>query len=82
MSHPAIRRLRWCRPVLARWCSYIAANLAIVFSQLGEETPLIDANRLAPRQHELFKLENKIGFSSILSGRADKDEATAIFWFR
>jgi protein-tyrosine kinase len=57
-------------------CSYIAANLAIVFSQLGEKTLLIDANLRSPRQHELFKLENKIGFSSILAGRADKDEAT------
>jgi protein-tyrosine kinase len=56
-------------------CSYIAANLAIVFSQLGERTLLIDSNLRSPRQHELFKLENKIGFSSVLAGRADKDEA-------
>lgn len=56
-------------------CSYIAANLAIVFSQLGERTLLIDTNMRAPRQHNLFKLENKIGFSSILAGRASSDEA-------
>jgi receptor protein-tyrosine kinase len=56
-------------------CSYIAANLAVVFSQLGERTLLIDADLRAPRQHELFKLENKLGFSSILAGRSSSDEA-------
>jgi protein-tyrosine kinase len=56
-------------------CSYIAANLAIVFSQLGERTLLIDSDLRVPRQHELFKLENKIGFSSILAGRASSDDA-------
>jgi protein-tyrosine kinase len=56
-------------------CSYIAANLAIVFSQLGERTLLIDSDLRAPRQHSLFKLENKIGFSSILAGRASSDDA-------
>lgn len=56
-------------------CSYIAANLAIVFSQLGERTLLIDANLRAPRQHELFKLDNKLGFSSVLAGRASTIEA-------
>lgn len=56
-------------------CSYIAANLAIVFSQLGERTLLIDSDLRAPHQHELFKLENKIGFSSVLAGRASFEEA-------
>lgn len=55
--------------------SYSAANLAIVFSQLGERTLLIDADLRAPRQHELFKIENKIGFSSVLAGRADAGSA-------
>ena len=49
--------------------SFIAANLAIVFSQLGERTLLIDADMRHPCQHELFKLENRRGFSSILAGR-------------
>jgi receptor protein-tyrosine kinase len=55
--------------------SYSAANLAIVFSQLGERTLLIDADLRAPRQHELFKIENKVGFSSVLAGRADAGSA-------
>lgn len=50
--------------------SFIAANLAIVFSQLGERTLLIDADLRKPRQHELFKLGNEVGLSSMLAGRA------------
>jgi protein-tyrosine kinase len=55
--------------------SYVVANLAIVFSQLGERTLLIDADLRTPRQHELFRIENKVGFSSVLAGRADVDSA-------
>ena len=51
--------------------SFIAANLAIVFSQLGERTLLIDANLRAPRQHELFKLGHGAGLSDLLAGRAN-----------
>ncbi len=53
--------------------SYLAANLAIVFSQLGERTLLVDADLRNPRQHELFHLENKVGFSTILSGRSREE---------
>ena len=55
--------------------SYLTGNLAIVFSQLGERTLLVDADMRVPRQHDLFKLDNKLGFSSILAGRATSDEA-------
>lgn len=51
--------------------SYLAANLAIVFSQLGERTLLIDADMRNPCQHQLFKLENRNGFSSVLANRND-----------
>jgi len=54
--------------------SHLAANLAIVFSQLGERTLLIDADMRHPRQHELFMLQNKVGLSTVLSGRS-RDEA-------
>lgn len=50
--------------------SYIAANLAVVFSQLGERTLLVDADLRRPRQHELFGMENRVGLSALLSGRA------------
>ena len=49
--------------------SFIAANLAIVFSQLGERTLLIDADLRKPSQHQLFKLGNNAGLSGMLAGR-------------
>ncbi len=50
--------------------SYIAANLAVLFSQLGQKTLLIDANMRQPRQTKLFKLKNKLGLSDVLADRA------------
>lgn len=50
--------------------SWFAANLAVVFSQLGERTLLIDADLRKPAQHALFGLESPLGLSSILSGRS------------
>lgn len=55
--------------------SFTAANLAVVFSQLGERTLLIDADLRNPSQHQLFRLENKLGLSSLLAGRAELAEA-------
>lgn len=53
--------------------TYLAANLAVVFSQLGERTLLIDADLRAPRQHDLFGLDNSKGLSGILAGRTGLD---------
>jgi protein-tyrosine kinase len=58
--------------------SYLAANLAVVFSQLGERTLLVDADLRTPRQHELFFLENKVGFSTVLSGRSREEAIVRI----
>lgn len=53
--------------------SHLAANLAVVFSQLGERTVLIDADMRNPRQHAIFNLSNQTGLSTVLSGRAGKE---------
>lgn len=53
--------------------SLCAANLALVFSQLGEATLLVDANLRSPRQQELFALSARQGLSDVLAGRADLD---------
>lgn len=53
--------------------SFIAANLAIVFSQLGERTLLIDGDLRTPRLHDLFNLGNGNGLSELLSGRSTAD---------
>lgn len=58
--------------------SRMAANLAIVFSQLGERTLLIDADLRQPRQYELFKLQGDYGLSDLLAGHADLNVVTRI----
>ncbi|WP_373018180.1 chain length determinant protein tyrosine kinase EpsG [Thiomicrorhabdus sp.] len=51
--------------------SFMAANLAVMFAQLGQKTLLIDAAIRNPRQDKIFNLQSKQGLSSYLSGRAD-----------
>lgn len=53
--------------------SFIAANLAVSFSQLGKRTLLIDADMRNSVQHILFGVDNRSGLSAILSGRAVAD---------
>jgi protein-tyrosine kinase len=58
--------------------SYLAANLAVTFAQLGERTLLIDGNLRTPRQHTLFKIENQMGLSNLLAGRMQDQVVTFI----
>jgi receptor protein-tyrosine kinase len=58
--------------------TYLAANLAIVFSQLGERTLLVDADMREPRQHFMFHLENQIGLSTLLAGRSREEAIVRI----
>jgi receptor protein-tyrosine kinase len=68
---PGCKMLSITSPSRGEGRSYLAANMAIVFSQLGERTLLIDADMRNPVQHELFKLENRNGLSSVLACRND-----------
>jgi chain length determinant protein tyrosine kinase EpsG len=56
--------------------SYVAANLAVLFSQLGERTLLIDADLRNPSQHRIFNLASRVGLSSVLAGRTHQTDAT------
>jgi receptor protein-tyrosine kinase len=58
--------------------SHLAANLAIVFAQLGERTLLIDADLRHPRQHELFRIDDQQGLSTLLAGRGGLDPVQVI----
>lgn len=58
--------------------SFVTANLAVAFSQLGEKTLVIDADMRHPTQHEIFGLRNPLGLSGVLSGRADLNEIRLI----
>jgi chain length determinant protein tyrosine kinase EpsG len=58
--------------------SFIAANLAVSFSQLGQRTLLIDADFRSPRQQGIFNIADRFGLSSVLSGRADLSVAAPV----
>jgi protein-tyrosine kinase len=58
--------------------SWLAANLATMFAQLGERTLLIDADMRHPRQHKLFNIDNSVGLSALLTGRAGREIARRI----
>jgi protein-tyrosine kinase len=53
--------------------SWLAANLATVFAQMGERVLLIDADMRFPRQHYLFNINNSVGLSALLTGRAGRE---------
>ena len=58
--------------------SLFAANLAVVFSQLGEQTLLVDGNLRTPKQQEMFGLQSRQGLSDVLAGRAGLDAIAKI----
>lgn len=51
--------------------TYFAANLAVALAQLGGRTLIVDADLRSPRQHDVFRVSNAAGLSSLLSGRAE-----------
>lgn len=61
--------------------SYLAASLAIAFSQMGKRTLLIDADMRYPVQHRLFNIPNKTGLSTILAKRTPLFDGQAIASF-
>lgn len=58
--------------------SWLAANLATVFAQIGNRTLLIDADMRHPSQHLFFHLNNATGLSALLTGRAGREIAGRI----
>lgn len=49
--------------------SYVAANLAVSFSQLGHRTLLIDTNFRHSKLHDQFGVSNRRGLSTLLLGK-------------
>jgi receptor protein-tyrosine kinase len=58
--------------------SYLTANLAVLFAQLGLRTLIIDADLRAPRQFEIFNVPDRLGLSAVLSGRAGREAAVPV----
>lgn len=61
--------------------SYLAANLAVSFAQMGEKILLIDADLRAPRQHRIFGLGNAAGLAQVLTRRAGLEAAERSGYF-
>jgi chain length determinant protein tyrosine kinase EpsG len=51
--------------------TFLAANLAVAFSQVGGRTLLVDADMRTPRQHSVFGVGSAAGLSTVLAGRAE-----------
>ncbi len=58
--------------------SWMAANLAVLFSQLGKRTLLVDADLRHPRQNQIFGVQGRVGLSGILAGRAGWESVSEI----
>jgi protein-tyrosine kinase len=58
--------------------SYVAANLAVAFAQLGQRTLLIDADLRRPRQQRIFDVEDRVGLAAVLAGRANAQAVVRI----
>ena len=49
--------------------SFVAANLAMAFAQTGRRTLLVDAHFEAPRQQEIFGLQDQAGLTELIHGQ-------------
>jgi len=58
--------------------SFITANLAVAFAQMGQRTVLVDADLRNPMQHALFRVKRRRGLAAILADRAGYDAITDI----
>ena len=72
---------RYFRATLGDGRSYIAANLAVLFAQLGERTLLIDADLRFPRQHRIFRLMAGRGLAHALYARGMNGDAEKVPYF-
>lgn len=72
-ADPGNKTLAVLSPARQEGRSFISANLAVVFSQLGEHTLLIDGDMRCPCQHQLFGIDNRAGLSTMLSARIGRE---------
>src|SRR5688500_8611901 len=72
------RTLAVTSPCAREGRSFVTANLAVVFSQLGQRTLVIDADFRAARQQAIFNVSDRFGLSSVLSGRSDLSAAAPV----
>lgn len=54
--------------------STIASNLAIVYAQAGDKVLLVDGDMRKPRLHEVFKLDNYVGLSNLVTDTCELED--------
>lgn len=54
--------------------SITASNLAVALAKEGARVVLVDADLRKPTQHLIFKVDNKVGLSNLLSGAASLED--------
>ncbi len=73
-AEPGPRALAVCSPAPGEGKTMVAANLALVLSQMGARVMLVDGDLRKPRVHKLFNAEPQPGLSDLLSGQAGLDQ--------
>jgi protein-tyrosine kinase len=81
MNHRQVQMLAVVSAERGEGRSFIAANLAVAFAQLQERTLLIDMDLRQGRQHRIFRVENKHGLSTLVTGRSTGSEIQRIMGF-
>lgn len=54
--------------------STIASNLAMVFAQAGDNVLLVDGDMRKPKLHEVFKLEDIVGLSNLITDTCELED--------
>ena len=61
--------------VVSEGKSTVAANLAVALASAGSRVAVVDADLRRPRQHTIFDLDNGVGLTDVLVGRATVEQA-------
>jgi capsular exopolysaccharide synthesis family protein len=61
--------------------STVTSNLAVAMAEAGQRVLLIDADLRRPRQHDIFRVDNRRGLTTILRSGANRDDPPSVFAF-
>jgi len=70
-----IRIIQLTSPVAQEGKTTTLANLGVVLAQAGQRVAMVCCDLRRPRLHEFFGLDNTVGFTSVLLGKASLAEA-------
>ncbi len=62
-------------PAMGDGKSTVTANLALALAETGKRVVIVDADLRKPSQHRIFRLQQRIGTTTVLLGQADVRDA-------